>query len=53
MSGALPTRYDQLVGMYSDTLDIVSVSRVMSLALLLNIEEHHHGGYEVYYLARW
>lgn len=53
VSSTLSTCYNQLVWMYSYALDVVSVSSVVPLTLLFNVEQHNDGCHEVYYLARW
>lgn len=51
MPGALAASYHQLVGVDSQAFDIISMAGVVSLALLLHVEQHHYGCYEVHYLA--
>lgn len=53
MTGTLSTSYNQLIGVYSDTLHIICVSCIVSLALLLYVEKYYYSCHEVYYLARW
>lgn len=53
VSSTLSTSHNKLVGMYSETLDVISVSGVMPLALFLHVHQHNHRSHEVYNLPRW
>ena len=53
MTRALATSYDHLVRMDGQALDVISVAHVVSLALLLDVEQHDYSRHEVHYLAGW
>lgn len=53
VTGTLTSRYQQLIGMNRQALDVVGVAQIMALRLLINVVENDSRCYEVNDLTGW